>query len=179
MLKLINLSKSDIKAYIQRADLEAAKSMKSSPASITERSIAVIRLDENVPNSLRLLEGIKLKTPRTEVIYIGEELDTNDLVALFRAGLSDYLLHPVNQADIDRAIKRIDEKHQRIQFDPDIFKLTKREVQVCKLLVKGVMSKDIASQLNITPATIKIHKSRIMKKVSVKSLPDLVRIASF
>jgi DNA-binding CsgD family transcriptional regulator len=39
------------------------------------------------------------------------------------------------------------------------------------------MSKDIASYLQITPATIKVHKPRVMKKLKVNSLPDLVRKA--
>lgn len=160
------------------ADLAIAKAMKPNPALTPERSIAIIYLDENIANSVRLLEGMKLKSPRIDVIYIGNELASKDLVALFRAGLSDYLLRPVKQADVDRAVERICEKHERIQFDPDAFELTKREVQVCKLLVKGMKSKDIARQLKITPATIKVHKSRLMKKVSAKSIPDLVRMTS-
>lgn len=64
-------------------------------------------------------------------------------------------------------------------FCPEKFKLTRREHEVCRLLAEGLKSKDIASDLKITPATIKVHKSRVMRKLNVNNLADLVRLTSY
>ena len=53
--------------------------------------------------------------------------------------------------------------------------LTPREKEVCALLVEGLMNKEIAEQLGTTDATIKVHKARVMEKMMVSSLQDLVR----
>jgi FixJ family two-component response regulator len=55
--------------------------------------------------------------------------------------------------------------------------LTNREREVFKLVVTGMLNKQIASQLGITEKTIKVHRARIMQKMGVKSLADLVRLA--
>ena len=55
--------------------------------------------------------------------------------------------------------------------------LTKREKEVCRLLINGLLSKEIAKQLEISNATVKVHKSRVMEKLKVNSLQDLVKIA--
>ena len=80
--------------------------------------------------------------------------------------------------DIEHAIHRINSEQIGAAFNPEKYALSKREFQVCKLLVKGLKSKDVAAHLEITPATIKVHKSRIMRKLKVSNLPDLVRVVA-
>ncbi|MDZ4055390.1 MAG: LuxR C-terminal-related transcriptional regulator, partial [Polynucleobacter sp.] len=53
--------------------------------------------------------------------------------------------------------------------------LTPREKEVCHLLVKGLLNKDIAVQLGTTDATIKVHKARVMEKMRADSLQALVK----
>jgi len=52
--------------------------------------------------------------------------------------------------------------------------LRPREKEVARLLVDGLMSKDVAAQLYISPATVKVHKARMMTKMQVSSLQELV-----
>jgi FixJ family two-component response regulator len=52
--------------------------------------------------------------------------------------------------------------------------LRPREKEVARLLVAGNMSKDIASYLCLSPATVKVHKARMMTKMQVSSLQELV-----
>lgn len=52
--------------------------------------------------------------------------------------------------------------------------LKPREKEVARLLVGGLLSKDVAAQLCISPATVKVHKSRMMTKMQVGSLQELV-----
>ncbi|EMC9752134.1 hypothetical protein WDR88_001815 [Enterobacter cloacae] len=55
--------------------------------------------------------------------------------------------------------------------------LTQREKQVHKLVVSGFLNKQIASRLGISEITVKVHRKRVMEKMKVRSLADLVRIA--
>jgi two-component system response regulator FixJ len=55
--------------------------------------------------------------------------------------------------------------------------LTAREREVLEMLVFGHQNKMIAHRLDISPRTVEIHRARVMEKMKVRSLPELVRIA--
>ncbi|MGB7008298.1 MAG: LuxR C-terminal-related transcriptional regulator, partial [Pseudolabrys sp.] len=59
-----------------------------------------------------------------------------------------------------------------------IDKLTPREQEVMELVVRGEMNKTIAAVLGTTERTIKEHRGRLMRKMGVRSLAELVRLAS-
>ena len=59
-----------------------------------------------------------------------------------------------------------------------IDKLTPREQEVMELVVRGEMNKTIAALLGTTERTIKEHRGRLMRKMGVRSLAELVRLAS-
>ena len=48
---------------------------------------------------------------------------------------------------------------------------------MCRFLINGLLSKQIAKELEISNATVKVHKGRVMEKLKVNSLQDLVKIA--
>jgi FixJ family two-component response regulator len=52
-----------------------------------------------------------------------------------------------------------------------------REREVMNLVVCGMLNKQIAAELDASEATVKMHRSQVMKKMQVKSLPELVRMA--
>lgn len=104
---------------------------------------------------------------------------TNNAISLFRGALSDYLTEPVDALDLIAATQRIGQQLAGASFNPSEFNLTKREFEVCKLLVKGLNGIEAAKYLQLTPATMEVHKSRVMRKLGVKNLPDLVRIVEY
>jgi DNA-binding NarL/FixJ family response regulator len=61
-----------------------------------------------------------------------------------------------------------------VETKKDYATLTPREKEVCFWLVKGLLNKDIAVKLGTTDATIKVHKARVMDKMSVDSVQLLV-----
>jgi len=54
--------------------------------------------------------------------------------------------------------------------------LTPRELAVCRLVVTGALNKQTAHALGLSVATVKRHRSSAMRKLGVRSLPDLVRV---
>jgi FixJ family two-component response regulator len=55
--------------------------------------------------------------------------------------------------------------------------LTPREREVFRLVVRGMLNKQVAYDLGITEKTIKVHRAQVMQKMAAQSLADLVRLA--
>lgn len=55
--------------------------------------------------------------------------------------------------------------------------MTPREREVMSLVVRGLLNKQIAFEIGTVEKTVKVHRARVMEKMKVQSLPDLVRIA--
>ena len=56
-------------------------------------------------------------------------------------------------------------------------RLTKRELDVLRLLVRGDQNKTVASKLAISPRTVEVHRARIMQKLDVGSFAEMVRVS--
>jgi two-component system response regulator FixJ len=58
-----------------------------------------------------------------------------------------------------------------------IAKLTAREREILDLVIDGMSTKEMARRLNISPRTVEVHRSRIMRKMDMKTLRDTLRLA--
>jgi len=149
-------------------------------------SPAVILLDMRMP----VMTGVELQRKLNElgrtnpIVFISGESLPSEIVASFKGGAIDFLFKPFNLEELFRAILKGIEK-DRLQFkemseslsaSQRYLTLTPREAEVCALLVKGLMNKDVAKQLGTTDATIKVHKARVMEKMKADSLQSLVRL---
>ena len=93
-------------------------------------------------------------------------------------------LHKVDQALLDavaQAIARSSEhwreRREVAQIRERIATLTPREFEVLRLVISGLLNKQIASELGAALRTIKTHRGRVMHKLGVQSVADLVRLA--
>ena len=106
-------------------------------------------------------------------------------VQAIKAGALDLLTKPVNDADILRAVRaalqRAAEQRELVSemalLRQCYSNLTRREREVMEHVVAGQLNKQIAGDLGTGEQTIKIHRSRVMQKMGVESLADLVRAA--
>ena len=119
------------------------------------------------------------------VVFVSAYNDINTVVQTVKAGAEDFLLKPVTSdvllAAIERAIARHDVSRklqsELILLRAHIATLTPRERQVFDLVVRGKINKQIAFALGPTERTIKAHRHRVMEKMDVRSLAELVLIA--
>lgn len=103
----------------------------------------------------------------------------------FRAQAVDFLEKPIDHAKLMSAIEEAfirqtavqGEETQRTELDRLLTSLTPREKEVMDLVVAGRHNREIAEALGISPRTVEVHKARMMTKLRVEGVPDLVRLS--
>jgi FixJ family two-component response regulator len=89
----------------------------------------------------------------------------------------DVLLDAIRQA-IERS-RTVFASEAELQTQRDLHaSLTPREREIMALVVSGLLNKQIAAELGISEITVKAHRGRVMRKMQVVSLADLVRVAA-
>jgi FixJ family two-component response regulator len=75
----------------------------------------------------------------------------------------------------DRELRQSDKASSKLKSA--FASLSQREQQVMTLVTSGLMSKQIAAEIGVSEATVKFHRSNIMRKMGANSLADLVKMA--
>lgn len=130
----------------------------------------------------RELQRIRLILP---IVFITGHGNIPMTVNAMKAGAVDFLQKPVRDKDllhaIEQALARAVRERAELKEAKDIQsrveKLTTREREVMNLVVRGLLNKQIAFELGTAEKTIKVHRARVMEKMKVDSLADLVRLA--
>jgi FixJ family two-component response regulator len=119
------------------------------------------------------------------IIFLTGYTDIPTTVQAIKAGADDFLTKPVEFDDLSRAIEKAFAHHQALRGLQDkldgvrarLGRLTPRERQVFDLIVLGNTGKQIGRSLGTTERTIKAHRHRVMEKMQVQTLAELVSLA--
>lgn len=145
-------------------------------------------LDIRMPglNGLELQHELTRVVPTLPIIFITGHGDIPMSVQAMKEGAVDFLPKPFQSHDLLQAVATALERNacdrmesaarRRIQERVDT--LTPREREVMALVVTGLLNKQVAGQLGTTEKTIKVHRSRVMEKMGVASLAELVRVVA-
>ena len=144
----------------------------------------VVLLDINMPvmNGLKMLEILRSSNNRNQkvlILTIHNEIEY--LMKALDIGVEGYVLKDSESAVLKKAIFKIDAGEEYIDFtmvpmlnekiaqekENEEEKLTRREIEVLKLLAEGLFNKEIAYKLSISEKTVKNHVSNIFKKIGV------------
>jgi FixJ family two-component response regulator len=144
-------------------------------------------LDVSLPN----LGGLDLQqriVDRTDmpIIFITGHGDVPMSVQAMKAGALEFLTKPVEADVLREAISHaIERSRGALARDEELSalrgyhaSLTQREREVMALVVSGLLNKQIALELGISEITVKAHRGRVMRKMQVDSLAELVRAAA-
>jgi len=144
-------------------------------------------LDVQMPglNGLDLQDRLSAAGCLLPVIFLTGHADIPSSVRAMKAGALDFLMKPVQEKDLFEAIERAFEKdaldrRRRAEIAEIIHvvaTLTPREYEVFLLVTTGMLNKQIADQLGTKEKTIKVHRGRVMEKLKVRSVAELVRMA--
>jgi FixJ family two-component response regulator len=144
-------------------------------------------LDVALPglNGLEVQKALSVSECTRPIVFITGRGDIPTTVRAMKGGAIDFLTKPVKDRDLLTAVRNaieLDRAARAAQVEMDALKqrlasLTPREREVLVHVVAGRLNKQIAADLGTVEKTIKVHRARIMEKMAVRSLADLVRIA--
>ena len=149
--------------------------------------IGCLLLDVQMPglNGMDLQEELNKADYHMPIVFITGHGDIPMSVEAMKKGAVDFLTKPFNDKELLQAVGKAIEKDActRAEYDEtlDIRKrielLTPRELEVLRYVITGMLNKQIALKLDIAEKTVKVHRGRIMEKLCVDSVADLVRLA--
>ena len=144
-------------------------------------------LDVAMPglDGLALQQALTTGGSHRPVIFITGKGDVPTSVRAMKAGALDFLTKPVRENDLLDAIQRAEARDAELRLlhseldsiHARINRLTPREREVFTHVVAGRLNKQIAGELGTVEKTIKVHRSRMMEKLGLRTVADLVRMA--
>jgi DNA-binding NarL/FixJ family response regulator len=153
----------------------------------------VVVMDVAMPelNGIEATRRLAESTPRTRVLALSMHKDSVYVREILRAGARGYLLKDSIAGDLLAAVRAVArgegyispavsnavlDDYRRHVTDP-IDLLTSREREVLQMIAEGKTNKEIAGVLNLSVYTVDAHRGRIMEKLNLHSVNELVRFA--
>jgi FixJ family two-component response regulator len=132
-------------------------------------------------SGVELQDELRRRGSRLPFIIITAHGDVPTARAAFQAAAVDFLEKPFDHAQLRAAIESAfsmeGRRLQRAAEAQKLSALTPREREVLEHAAQGLHAKEIALRLDISPRTVEVHKTRIMEKLGVRNLAELVRFA--
>lgn len=159
---------------------------------LQEHTVDVVILDISLPDcsGMDICREIKMVAPQTRVIALTNHNERSLIMQMLQNGASGYLLKNASseellggitqvldgQLSFSKAIEEIITQPAAYERDP-MPKLTRRELEVLKLIAAGETSLVIADQLCVSPLTIETHRRNLLQKFRVRNVAELIKIA--
>jgi DNA-binding NarL/FixJ family response regulator len=160
----------------------------------------IIICDISMPkkNGIEITKILKKKYPQIKILILSMYINKEFIIDAIEAGAQGYLPKDTSRDELLKAIKTIYDGQD--YFNKDVAqialnnfikksnihtenhtnsekKLTPREIEIVKLVAEGLLNKEIADKLNISPRTVDNHKAHILQKLNLKSSIDIVKYA--
>lgn len=145
-------------------------------------------LDVRMPglNGLDLQEELAKAECAMPVVFLTGHGDIPMSVQAMKKGAVDFLTKPVDEDSLLAAIRHAldrNEKQLRGRAETEMARgrvrtLTERELEVMRHVIAGELNKQIGARLGVVEKTVKVHRARVMEKMGVPSVAELVRLCS-
>ena len=148
--------------------------------------VACIVLDHRMPDmsGLELLQHLLHQGSTAPVVFLSGDSAAESGVAAMKLGAVDYLVKPADGQALIAAVRKAlerdaAERQRRLEREAcreRIGRLSAREREVMAQVIRGRLNKQIAADLAIVEQTVKQHRGRVMAKIGVRSVAELVRV---
>lgn len=188
-LRILLESQEDIKVVGE------AENGKEAIVSITNTKPNVVVMDITMPelNGIEAAQAIHEKLPETGIVILSIHSDLEHVFRALQAGAQGYLLKESAGSEVISAVRSVflgrrylspnirdavmESYMQGRQIQSPLELLSAREREVLQLTVEGHSSAAIAERMELSPKTVETYRSRLMGKIGVRDLTDLVRFA--
>jgi len=145
---------------------------------------AVIDMAMPEMDGLTLQKSMMKNGDTRPVIFLTGQASVSSTVHALQAGAVDFLEKPVNATDLFSAVERAAVLDRKTRYETTERKtiweryerLSKREREVLHLVIAGHLNKQMAYRLGIVEKTVKVHRRRMLMKMKVHTVADLVRM---
>ena len=158
----------------------------------------VVVMDIGMPslNGIEAARQIRAALPDTQVVMLSMHSDEGYVLRALKAGAKAYLLKDSAEADLARAIRAATagksffspavghvlledymRKLERAGSEDSYELLSPREREILQLVAEGKSSKEIANLLNLSVYTVETHRAKLMQKLSLRSVPEVILYA--
>lgn len=161
---------------------------------LEEKTVDMLITDMSMPymNGIELSFQVKEKFPDMKILMLTVNDQGDRIQDAFKAGISGYVMKKAGRVELENAIRNI--AAGQLHFSQEVMRtllstkegddqfekikhLTKREVEIIKLIVREYSSAEIAEKLFISQGTVETHRHNIFKKLDVKNAIGLVKFA--
>lgn len=135
-------------------------------------------------DGLELQRILNAGNSRLPIIVITAHGDVAMAREALKAGAVDFLEKPIDDQllianvsiALDRNVQERSVAARSAEREQKMARLTVREREVMQLVAAGKHAREIAAELNISPRTVEVYKARMMEKLQVRNIPELIRV---
>jgi DNA-binding NarL/FixJ family response regulator len=164
----------------------------------TKPDVVILDIVLQLVSGITVIHQVMRKYPHQRILVLSMLDDEDHVARAVAAGATGYATKNVSAEELFSAIRKVargepyfaagppattaaaiaSERTRREPVPSPLDRLTTREREIFELAVSGVSNQEIAVQLSISRRTVETHRGRIMRKLGVHSVSDLVRIAA-
>jgi DNA-binding NarL/FixJ family response regulator len=158
-------------------------------AAREEPDVAVLDIAMPRSSGIDVARRLRVVSPRTRILMLSMHARSEYVQQAFWAGANGYILKESAVDELVAAVRAVHDGRrylsaslpahvlEREAHDDPLERLSPREMEVLKLVVEGNTSNEVATRLGLSPKSIDTYRSRLMTKLDVDHLPDLVKFA--
>ena len=164
--------------YVVRAFDDPARFIESIDPSYGYAHCAILDMRMQGLRGLDVQRALIERGVPLPVIFLSGESEITEVISALKQGAADFLLKPVDTDELLNAISRA-LTSSTADTDPKtalLKKLSRRETETLKLVVKGMRSQPIADALGIGLRTVKMHRGNLMAKLGVSNVTELLAL---